>query len=198
MTTMQSTNAFVGRNVKRYRLQCRLSVSELARRSGVSKTTLLALEIGESNSTIDTLQSIALALEVSLTDLVSKFDSAPPTVVRRESDEDWHDYHDYKFRAMGTIYGADMVHVLHCVVNETGYSSEGHESDSVEFICVLSGTLLAGDPDDPVELHQGDWIRYAADRPHSFRAIGGHSEAVLVMRRSESSRNSMPIEHPHD
>ncbi len=193
---MQSPRGFIGQNTGRFRRQRSLSVSELARRAGVSKATLLALELGDANPTVDTLESIASALEVTLAELVTEPSSHGSTVVQRHSEGEWNDYGDFKFRALGTMYGSDLVHVLHGVVNEEGYTSEGHEADSLECVYVLSGSLLAGSPDDPIQLNVGDWARYPADVPHRLCAVSGIAESLLIMRRSEMSRNLLPVEQP--
>lgn len=190
---MHSANVFVGQNTGRIRRQRRLSVSELARRSGVSKATLLSIEDGASNPTIGTLESIARALEVGLIDIIENTSASATTVRRLEGDE-WRDFDDFKFRALGTVYGGDMVHVLSVETNDTGYSSDAHESGSVECVYVISGTVLAGSSINPVTLEAGDWAKYPADIPHIVRAASGTAELLLVMRRSEVSVNKLPVE----
>lgn len=190
---MNSANVFVGQNTGRIRRQRRLTISELARRSGVSKATLLSIEDGAANPTIGTLESIATALEVGLSDMVENSTAASTTVRRLEGD-DWNDYGDFRFRALGTVYGGDLVHVLSVIINDVGYSSDGHESGSVECVYVLSGSVLAGSQINPVLLGAGDWARYSADIPHTLRAAEGTAELILIMRRSELSVNKLPVE----
>lgn len=193
---MQPQRKIIGFNVGRFRRQRSLSVSALGRRSGVSKATLLAIELGDGNPTIDTLEAVANALDVTIADLVTSTDTHRGIAVQRLADGGWHDYEDFRFRALGTFYGPDLVHVLHGSSNEIGYVSEGHEAGSFECVFALSGVILVGDPDDPVELHPGDSARYAADVPHTLRSVTGTAETILVMQRSELSRNLLPIEKP--
>lgn len=193
---MRSPRAPVGENTGRFRRQRGLSVSELARQSAVSKATILALEVGDANPTIDTLQSIANALDVTLADLVTEHTPYGVASVQRLGDSEWTENSDYKLRALGTLYGSDLVHVLHVVVGEEGYTSQGHEADSLECVFVLSGTAAVGHTDEPLELGAGDWARYPADVPHRLRAVSGTAEVLMIMRRNELSRNLLPIEKP--
>jgi transcriptional regulator with XRE-family HTH domain len=58
-------------NIKKFRKQLTLSQEELARKAGITYSTLIKLESGvNKNPTVKTLQQLAGALEVSLDRLV--------------------------------------------------------------------------------------------------------------------------------
>ena len=59
-------------NLRRLRIARRLSLSELARATGMSKATLSSVESGRSNPTIETLAALAGALRVSLGELLEE------------------------------------------------------------------------------------------------------------------------------
>ncbi len=66
----------IGLKIKLLRNKIGISQEELGFRAGVSKQQIGLIERGESSPTIDTLDQIARALEIALTDLVdtSKID----------------------------------------------------------------------------------------------------------------------------
>ena len=66
----------IGLKIKLLRNKIGISQEELGFRAGVSKQQIGLIERGESSPTIDTLDQIAHALEISLVDLVdiSKID----------------------------------------------------------------------------------------------------------------------------
>ncbi len=66
----------IGLKIKLLRNKMRISQEELGFRASVSKQQIGLIERGESSPTIDTLDQIAKALEISLTELVdtSKID----------------------------------------------------------------------------------------------------------------------------
>ncbi|HEX7321916.1 MAG TPA: XRE family transcriptional regulator [Mycobacterium sp.] len=183
---MASVGTVVGRNVARMRIGLPMPVSELARRSGVSKATVLSIELGRANPTVGTLQSLANALGVAITDLLAD-DSAPEmsATVLRQDDAEWHPLGGQQIRPLATLYGAGMVYVFAARVNESGYRDDGHEAGSVESLYVLSGTVLAGAPEDPVTLGPGDFMRFTADGPHMYRSARGTAEALLVVGRNQ-------------
>ncbi len=60
-------------NVKRYRAKKGLSQDQLARKAGVTYSTLTKLESGvNQNPKVKTLQQIAAALDVTLNDLMKE------------------------------------------------------------------------------------------------------------------------------
>jgi transcriptional regulator with XRE-family HTH domain len=60
-------------NIKTFRKQRGISQEELARKAGVTYSTLIKLESGSNkNPTVKTLQQIAQALDVTLDDLMKE------------------------------------------------------------------------------------------------------------------------------
>lgn len=185
MGPMSSANAVVGRNVSGLRMERRMSASELARKAGISKATVLSIELGKANPTVDTLQALANALGVTITDLLTDGSSGVSATVRRAVDASWHPLGSLRIRPLATMYGADLVYVFTAIISEVGYSDDGHEANSVESLYVLSGTVLAGPTASPSTLGPGDFIRFTADSPHMYRAQNGTAEALLVIGRSQ-------------
>ena len=63
----------LSQNIKKLRKQRKLSQEELAKKAGVTYSTLIKLESGvNKNPTIKTIQQIAAALEVTLDELTRK------------------------------------------------------------------------------------------------------------------------------
>ena len=77
----------VARNFKRVRIARGVSLAALSRHSGVARATLHALEAGGANPTLETLNTVASVLGVTLGELVTE--AQPPAVqVIRASDTD--------------------------------------------------------------------------------------------------------------
>ncbi len=63
----------IGKNIKRYRQDKGLSQDKLSKLADLSLNTVVKIELDESpNPTIETIQKIAKALEVSVDDLLTK------------------------------------------------------------------------------------------------------------------------------
>ena len=69
-------SAKIGTKIKLIRTKLGISQEELGYRAGINKNSVGSIERGESSPTIDTLDMIAQALEITLVDLVdtSKID----------------------------------------------------------------------------------------------------------------------------
>src|SRR5215213_1572428 len=100
-------NELVSRNVGRFRGERRMSMGDLARRSGVSKQTLSKIESGVGNPTVETLAALALALDVSLRSLMTEWGS--PVFVQRASAASWENAGGWVTRTMDQIYGSGYV-----------------------------------------------------------------------------------------
>lgn len=63
----------IGKNIKRYRQEKGLSQDKLSKLSDLSLNTVVKIELDDSpNPTIETIQRIAKALDVSVDDLLKK------------------------------------------------------------------------------------------------------------------------------
>ncbi len=69
----------LGEKLKTLRLQNRLTLVELAEKSGVSKSLLSRIERGRSVPTITTIQKIASALGIILSDFFANSETEPST-----------------------------------------------------------------------------------------------------------------------
>jgi len=56
-------------NVRKYRIKQNLSQEELAEKAGVHRTYIGSVERGERNITINVMEKICIALEMSIIDL---------------------------------------------------------------------------------------------------------------------------------
>lgn len=63
----------IGKNIKKYRQEKELSQDKLSKLADLSLNTVVKIELDESpNPTIETIQKIAKALNVSVDDLLKK------------------------------------------------------------------------------------------------------------------------------
>ena len=79
---MQSASQALARNLKRKRLERAISLSELARTSGVSKATLSGLERGTGNPSVDTVWALSRALNAPFGELFDENDQDVVKILR--------------------------------------------------------------------------------------------------------------------
>lgn len=159
----------LARNLRRLRVARRSSLSELATATGIGKATLSAIENARGNPTVDTLATLARALEVDAGELLAGTSDDELTLVRASERDP----------AEGVrVAGAELRHASF----EAGASVEaGALAPGTRLhVIVTRGTLMAGPAERPVELGRGDYLSFPADRPHVFTTARRGAEAVVL------------------
>jgi transcriptional regulator with XRE-family HTH domain len=171
----------VGENLKRLRAERTLSLSDLARASGVAKATLSALEGGRGNPTLETLSALAAALQVPMGDLITAADPEPVTVVRADEGTDIRGTaNDLRLVARFTPGGTVEVYEASWPKRSTR-NAGGHGPGTREHVFVTRGGLKVGPVGREVGLAGGDYATFAADDPHIYEARAG-TRALLLMQ----------------
>jgi len=153
-------------NLRRLRIARRLSLSELARATGMSKATLSSVESGRSNPTVETLAALAAALRVSLGELLEEPPLGEIHVVRAGrldrldegattlSEREWEPHH----------------------VEEGEPAAAGTRAG----VYVLEGKLIAGPVERVTELTGGDYASFPIDAPHVFETERARARALVL------------------
>jgi transcriptional regulator with XRE-family HTH domain len=173
----------VGTNLRRLRTDQGLSLSDLARSSGVAKATLSALEGGRGNPTLETLSALAAALEIPMGDLITAADPVPVTVVRSDEGTDGVGgdglADDLRLIARFASGGTVEVYEAHWPKRSTR-NVGGHGPGTREHVFVTRGGLKVGPLGREVGLSGGDYATFAADEPHLYEARAGTRALVLM------------------
>jgi transcriptional regulator with XRE-family HTH domain len=168
--------------LRRERQRVGLSLTELARRAGIAKSTLSQLEAATGNPSIETLWALAVALDVPFSRLVEP--PAPHVLVVRSGQGPAIPSETGHFA--GTLLPScppGARRDLYVIALEPGEPrrAEPHIRGSVEHLVVGAGRVRVGPVDAPVELGPGDYARFPGDLPHVYEALTPASSAVLVM-----------------
>lgn len=160
-------------NLRRLRIARRLSLSELARATGMSKATLSSVESGRSNPTVETLAALAAALHVSLGELLEEPPLDEVRIVRRGRngvlDRGGDDDLELSERAWGPRQ-----------VEEPAAGPAGTRLG----LYVLEGKLIAGPVERVTELAAGDYASFPADVPHLFETQRAGARALVLTYRT--------------
>lgn len=173
----------VGENSQRFRRARGISLSSLARRSGVARATLYHLEAGEANPTLETLNSVASVLGVTLSDLVNEPETVDVQLVRA-SEANVLSSPGVEARLLKRLKpGGVLMEVYELVIEpEHLLSTTPHRAGVVEHLLLHSGRMLSGPVDALQELHPGDFISFRGDVPHAYQTRELESRATLLMQ----------------
>ena len=174
-------NAVIAENIKRLRENLKISMEELAKLSGVSKSMLAQIERSEGNPTISTLWKIANGMKVPFDALtirpkrdyeIIKTSELEPTLEDNGHVRNYSIFPDDENRKFAIYY---------VEVDQGGYwNSEPHLRGTSEFITVIKGQLTIRSLEDEYTVHQGESFRFKSDVPHAYHN-SGESEALIHM-----------------
>lgn len=158
-----------------------ISVSELARRAGVSKATISQLESGSGNPSVETLWAIGDALGIPFATLVDERTTAPRLI--RVGDHAGVPSAAAPYLA--TLLSAASPGTrrdIYLIQAEPGVPRRSlpHHPGTTEHVVLVSGEALIGPAEQPELLHPGDYLSYRGDAPHVFEARVAGTSAVLI------------------
>jgi transcriptional regulator with XRE-family HTH domain len=171
----------IGRHVKELRERRKISVRELAARSGISHATISLIERDRSSPTLDTLSAIADALG---TTLVGFFQDIKPFL--RYSPFYSHDElveigqeNSISYRMAGGNHPNRQILMLYETYEVGADTGEVPSHSSQEAGFVLSGEIELTVGSQSRVLHKGDAYYFDSVVPHRFHNVG-KTKAVIV------------------
>jgi transcriptional regulator with XRE-family HTH domain len=174
---------WIAASLRRERGRVGLSLSELAKRAGIAKSTLSQLETAAGNPSVETLWALAVALGVPFSVLVEPPVPAVRVIRAGEGPGVRSERSDY----VGSLLSASPPGArrdIYRIAQEPGpgRNSEPHIPGTVEHLIVSTGRLRAGPAGGSVELGPGDYMAYRGDVPHGYEALVPGTAFVLVMQ----------------
>jgi len=171
----------IAASLRRERHRAGLSLTEVARRAGIAKSTLSQLESGTGNPSLETLWALCVTLDAPFSRLldpprpethVIRADEGP-TVAAAQA--------DYQATLLASCPPGARRDIYR-IAAEPGHprASEPHMPGVVEHTVIGAGRALVGVTGQATELGPGDYIRYPGDRPHVFEALEPRTQAVLM------------------
>lgn len=178
---MDTMNLIVAANIRRLREERNLSMEELARLSGVSKSMLAQVERGDGNPTLSTLWKLSNGMKVPF-DALTVRPKAPYEIIKASEIQplledsgrvrNYPIFPDDENRRFAVYY----------LELEPGsyWQSEPHLRGTTEFITVFGGTVEIVAAKQSFSVSRGESIRFKGDAVHSYRNPGEET-AVLHM-----------------
>ncbi len=176
---MDSMNMIVAKNIKRLREEKKLSMDELAKLSGVSKSMLAQIERGGGNPTISTLWKISNGMKVPFDSLTVRPKSLYEIVKTSELQPLLEDGGKVKNYSIFPDDENRRFAVYYLELDEGSYwESEPHLKGTTEFITISTGKIEINADGQSFVIKKGDSIRFKADTVHSYKNVG--NEPVIL------------------
>jgi XRE family transcriptional regulator, regulator of sulfur utilization len=193
---MQEALQPLAEKIQRLRIQRGMSLSELARHAQVSKSTVFKLERAQANPSMDTLWSLANALNVPFASLfVADGEHPVIEVLRRElatkvvrdgrgaflGKNPKHDPH-FVIRHVLSRHDRGELEVYSVDIDPgTDREAAAHSNGVIEHAFGVAGRIEISVGDVVEQLDEGDRMTFLADRPHIYRALDNRAARFVVL-----------------
>ncbi len=162
---------YIGKKVKDLRKAQKMSLSELAQKSGVQIATLSRIEHQKMTGTLESHMNIARALGVDVTVLYSNITSQPQAEVKgdkKESDVFVHsDKSSYEILTT-KVLTKRMMPILLKIEPEGSTNREENSKGTEKFIYVLDGKISVKVDNESFELSKNTSLYFDASKPHKI------------------------------
>jgi transcriptional regulator with XRE-family HTH domain len=165
----------VGEQIQRLRSERRMTLDDLSRAAGVSKSMLSEIERDKANPTIAVAWRLTNALGVSLDSLFAQQKAPEAIAVSGPHEIPTLSGHDakYQLRVWGPIELAGKFEWYELTLQPGG---------TREHLTVLHGSIEIEAAGTTKRLKAADTARYVADEPHAIRNAGkSEAKALLVV-----------------
>ena len=161
----------IGRQVRRYRKQLGLTITEMCDRTGLSAGMMSKIENGNTSPSLATLRSLATALNVPVTSLFREFEeqreatfvkAGQGLAIERRGTRTGHQY-----QLLGHSVHSDVsVEPYLITLKKKSEVFPIFQHSGVEFIYVLQGSMVYRHLNATYSLTQGDSLFFDSDAPH--------------------------------
>jgi XRE family transcriptional regulator, regulator of sulfur utilization len=178
-------NPTVGKTINLLRKQRQLTLDQLARQCGVSKSMLSQIERNETNPTLAIVWRLAEALGQTIDDLIRGEEARGSlAIVGGSSVPILHDPNGtYTLKILSPADLVNNIEWYELSLKPGGeLISEAHDKRTMEHLTVLEGEVSLKIGDETGTVSAGETARYGADRPHGiFNHSDRDAKALLVM-----------------
>lgn len=186
IASKSNTPPEVGATLQRMRLERGLTLEDLSRTAGVSKSMLSQIEREKANPTIAVAWRLANALGVDIAELLSaqpRKQDAIRIMDAHETPTLPGEHAGYVLKILGPMELAGRTEWYELSLAAGGeLVSTPHDPGAVEHLTLLQGSIEVEVNGEKKKLKVGGTARYQADQSHAIRNVGkGEAKALMVL-----------------
>lgn len=181
--------SLLGKHLQQIRKEKKLTLEQLAKKSGVSRSMLSQIERGQANPTFGTLWNLSRALGLDMSELVEEFESSGPisgkidVLLAADTPRITNAQNGCTLSILGPHDQVEQFEWYELQIESGGIlDSQPHTQGTREHLTILQGAAEVTSGDQTIQLNTGDTGRYKADVPHAIRCVGESTlKALLVV-----------------
>ena len=173
----------IGEIIHRLRKEKKMTLVELAEKSGVALATLSRVENGRMTGTLNSHMKICKALEINITELYKDLSLSKKAVEMRSkkahADVFFHNKNTSSEMLISNTLNKKMMPLI-IKINKGGATHKETAKPGIEkFIYISAGRIEANIGEEKYNLTPGDTLYLEASAPHYFKNTGS-GEASLI------------------
>ncbi len=182
---MPNKNNFqIGSRLSSLRKRMKMTLDELASKSGVSKSILSEIERDMSNPTVATVSRIAKALDQNLSDFFSKIEMDKPSTIESSKEIPSITSKDglCNLKILGAGETVNWLQWYILTLKPKGIlDSHSHGPKTFENLTVIEGEIEVNTAGDIEKIKKGDTYRFQTNRVHSIKNTSKNKTEVLMV-----------------
>lgn len=180
--SLENVSGYLAKNITQLRIKQSLSQAQLAKNSGIPRTTLTHIESGSGNPSLQNLVKISMALQVSIEELLSKprneceiiYENQIPVQKRSQGKARLHRLVPDKIKGLEV----DKVEID----AKSTMAGHPHLQGAKEYLAVLKGVIRVYVAGEHYEVPENCVFAFPGDQPHSYRNDGpSHALAISIV-----------------
>lgn len=172
----------VANAIGRERDRAGISLSALALKADIAKSTLSQLEAGKGNPSIETLWAIASALDVPFSFLFENTDPTHRLIRAGEGDLLISESAEFCTLLLDKCPLTNRRDLYRTTLSKGSVrKAKAHPRGTMEHAMICQGKVRIGPLGASEDLSSGDYFTYPADVPHSYEALSDTATLFLVM-----------------
>jgi XRE family transcriptional regulator, regulator of sulfur utilization len=168
--------------LRHHRSERNLSLGDLSRSTGLSKTSLARLEAGEGNPSLETLWRIGHELGLTIAQLVEEPDPNPATILGADEGAIVVSGSGMTGRLLQHDHSRHRTEVFELTLQaDARFQGDAHDVGTRELVHCVAGTIICGPDDQPLELGVGDSASFDGGTAHHYSGGTEGGRAILIM-----------------
>jgi transcriptional regulator with XRE-family HTH domain len=180
----------LGANLRRLRLENKLTLEALAQLSGVSRAMISKIERGASTPTAMVLGKLSRALNIGLSHLVGGYRQREPTLLSPFEQPVYRDPESgLERRSLSPLFPDRMVDfVVNTLPPQASVAFPPHQPGIEEYLYVNRGRIAVMVGDKRFEVPAGSSLFYHGNIAHEFHNIGKETAEFFIVIDDNGAR----------
>jgi XRE family transcriptional regulator, regulator of sulfur utilization len=180
-STWAVNERYVGRVIRQLRQRGGLSVRWLASKSGFSPSFISQVELGHVSPSIASLDKIASALGVTISEFFPEKSTDSPMIVKASERQVVRSkWSRARIEALVPMNAESDMDVYLIILEEGGTSGSRPHTSNEEILAIMfEGALVVTLNDASYQLKKGDTVKIPAGTPHRWQNLGNTSAQII-------------------